>query len=77
MHLRRYAAPVVLGLGILWVAYGFYTKHRISSAREEAEKMAQMQEQHSSKIKWSFLGGVVLIILGGGVMYLRSKKRGR
>lgn len=74
MHLRRYAAPVVLGLGILWVAYGFYTKHHISNARDEVQKMAQMQERSSSKIKWSFLGGGLLIILGGGVLYLRKKK---
>ena len=84
LNVKQIVGIAVVGLGILSIAYGIYTKKHVSHARSEIHRMRQSQNpimksagkhienkigSYSTRVKLSIFGGIVLILIGGGAVY--------
>jgi LPXTG-motif cell wall-anchored protein len=90
MNIQRIAGLAVAVLGVFLIGYGIYSKNQISSTEREIHKMAQSNNrvvrsagkelegkitQHTGSMKWSLVGGILLIVLGGAGYFLQFKKK--
>jgi hypothetical protein len=91
MNIKQIVSLVVVAIGISMIGYGFYSKTHISTAKAEIHKMAESKnpivktlgQQMESKIgryrsimNGCFLGGSILVVLGGTAFYyFRTTKR--
>jgi hypothetical protein len=90
MHVKQIASLAVIVLGVVLIGYGAYSTRNISSARSEIQKVKQSKNpivksasqdldkkiaQYSSEKNWYFIGGVILVILGGGALVFTRKAK--
>ena len=90
MKIKLIMSLVVVALGISLIGYGFYSKSHISTAKSEIHKMAESKnsivktlgQEMESKIgryrtimNGCFMGGSILVVLGGSAFYYLRKKK--
>jgi hypothetical protein len=90
MNIKQIAGVTVFAVGIFFIGYGVSSKHHLSSAKEEIQKMAESKNplirylgrnfgktigQYGTHINLFLLGGGCLVVVGSGIAYFcRTRK---
>jgi sulfite exporter TauE/SafE len=90
MHLKKYLGFAVCVVGVVLISYGLYSRSQVSGIEKKAHELSQSKNslaksvgkkvesktgRHNAKMRWSLIGGVILLAVGVGTIYYLRKKR--